>query len=81
MTKEQILACIEELLRAIDEPTGNTRFIPDRLLAGTLTVIAAVHGEGSLQVKNFLSRRDSVAAIAETESSRLARPLPSPRGQ
>jgi hypothetical protein len=73
MTKEQILGRIDELLRAIDQPTGNTRFIADRLLAGTLTVIAAVHGEGSLQVKNFLSRRDSVAASAESESSRLAR--------
>jgi hypothetical protein len=73
MTKEQILARIEQLLRAVAQPSGSTRFEPDRLLAGTLTLVASVHGEGSLQVTNLLKRRDSVATSAETESARQAR--------
>jgi hypothetical protein len=71
VTKEQILARIDQLLQAIAQPAGGTRIMPDRVLAGTLTVLLAVHGEGSLQVKNFLERRDA-AGRAQTEALRLS---------
>lgn len=59
MTKEQILARIDELLQL--DQQGNPE--PEELLNGALTLMIAAYGERSHQVKTLLDRRDAAGKL------------------
>src|SRR2546422_102685 len=62
MTKDQILARAEEL-RALCVGHVDQRADSQHVLTGALTLMNAVYGEGSQQVKALLSRRDEIAKM------------------
>jgi hypothetical protein len=79
MTKEQILARIDELVALTREPR-ETRAEPEHVLNGALTLMTALYGGNSPQVGALLKRRDEVARAARVEGVRRIETILAVRG-
>ena len=63
MTKDQLLARIAQMLATSSQRPGSEQ--PERLVAGALTLLLAVYGEGSQQIKTLLKRIGDIAKLPD----------------
>jgi hypothetical protein len=69
MTKEQILARIDDLLTLCAEPREG-RVQPEHVFNGALTLMTSLYGRDSHQVDTLLQRRADIARTARVEGVR-----------